>query len=613
MPFKPPARVRSGKRRNSADRPTNVNGIGPRVLERDDGSLVVPSETMEWMKLDAQRRAAVTAVPDYPLYYVPGLPDGVADPLTSGYRGLGWAKLRRWREQVPLLCMIHARRARTIEAHAKIWSGRRGDVGFRVCHPSEFRAGEVVHPHIKRFIRQAEELLRSPAPGTRYDSLRAVCPPLNEDLLTINRAAIEVLPSRHDEGLVAGFRPVDGGIILERAEYIRHWLKQQTDTSLRQYLDQPDDPRVAERVSEAVQQNLVGKEYVLVRSGIVEGTYSPGRILVESLQRRTDIAYTPYQPSCVEEAMECIARAWAVWDSESRMFREGVWADTILFFSGNVTPSDYQEILQSFREGGQGYHRRGKPLSVRGLQDSDVKMVRLKDPPNDMLFVNAYVIACNHVSAIYSIDPSSIYMRPFDTRSAGLNERDRSEEIESSSSDGHKVDLHALAAMFTRLIRTVVHPELEVRIEFGEYDAMSEARLHDVLVKSTHSRNEMRVARGDAARGFYLTAEEYADASDEDQKRHDQNPWNYPDSQTFMAQAQALQQAAAPADAADGMPDMERQPGPKAPETGGKPVAKAPAAPAAPKPPRVADDTMSKGQRVFAPLPVDDWQTYEGW
>lgn len=594
--------------------PIGVSGIGPRVLKQSDGGILIPGSTLAWMDADAQRRAMTMAVPDFPLHYMSGLPDGVADPQTVGYRQVGWQTLRRWREQVPIICAIHASRARTAEFHSRVWDGRRDSVGFRVRHPKHYQPGKVVPAHMEKFITQAEGFLREPCAGSRkYSTLRGVVPPLIEDLLTINRMAIEVLTSSADPNKVVGFRPIDAGLIMERVEFIASWLTGHADDEkhakeVRRYLDMPDSSEAATYVSEVVKHNLPGQEYVLVRSGIVEGTYSPGRIMVESLQRRTDVNWAPYQPSCVEDALEAIAASWEVWNNETNQFREGFWADTMLLFSGGVNPADYQQVIQTMREGGQGYKRRGKPIPIRGLNpDSDVKVVKLKDPPTEMGWSKWFSLLAGMIAAVYSEDLSSINLASFGGRdSGGIFQRDRSEEIDNSRTAGHKVDLGACASLFTRFIRAHVHPQIEVDMEFGEYDAMEEARLHEVLVKTTSTRNELRIERGQEPWGFHLPAADYRTASDEDKTKHDQNPWNMPDSQTFMQQAQALAAGTQSGDAGqndDGVPDLG------APGTGmmKTTTTKAEAKTTPPKPVK-PPQPMAKG---WGPaLPIDDWQTY---
>lgn len=598
-------------------RPVRADAIGVRVRQMDNGDLVIDKATQEWMDLDAQRRAATTAVPDVPFWYVPGLPDGVADSRGGGYRQVGWEALRRYREQNPALNMIHEAMQGTCRAHAELWGGRRDDVGFRVVHRDHYRPGQKAPPHFEPFIRQAEELLRRPDPSHGIYNLDDLIVPLVEDLLTINRPAIEIVTANEDANLILGIRPVDGAIIMERVNYVNSWLyENRNDDKHKTYLDDfAKNPRSGGRdltsyISEQIREDLEGKEYVLVRSGIVEGTYSPGRIHIAPLRRRTDINYTPYQPSHVEVALELVAAYWETWDREMKVFREGLWADHLFFLTGAVDQKSFRDFLQQLRESGQGYHRSRKPMVVRGIDaDAEFKSIPLKDPPTEMQFLQRFNMAMVGMCAIYQVDPSAVFHGSFQGGGRpSMNERDRGEEIQNTRSGGFKAILNHIAkTSLTQIVSSAIHPDLVVIVEYGEYDAMAEARLHEVRVKTTHSRNEMRVAIGDRPLGFYLTPEHYEAASDKDKAKHDQNPWNLPDSQTFMAQAQALAQGGQ--QDGGGMSTPEGTPTQAGPAAGGngaaipkdKPVTKDAA-------PKSGESDMAKG----APIPVDmdDWHTY---
>jgi len=464
------------------------------------------------------------------------------------------------------------------------------------------------------FIRQAERLLSCPAPSRGYHTTQDYVVPLVEDLLTINRPATEILTADSDPNVVVGMRPVDGSLLLERAHYVRGWLNAnagvgtQVEVQAKRYIDNPDGG--TELVSDQVGQELSGKEYVLVRNGIVEGTYTPGRIYINPLRTRTDIQFTPYQPSAVEEALEAIAAFWETWDRENKVFREGFWTDTLLFLS-EIDPGDFQSLLQQFREGGQGYQRSRKPMLVRGLEGANVKAVPLKEPPTELQFQQKFVMTSMLVLGCYQQHPSGIFFPEWQGGSRpALSEHDKSDEVNNARSSGHKVDARQICGQYTQIIREKIHPELIAVPMFGEHDAKAEADLHSVLVKTTHTRNDLRVARQDEPYGFHLSAAEYKTASEKDQNKHDQNPWNLPDSETFMKQAQALAQASA--DGMDGTTAdaTPAQAGPAAGAgTGAQPKPEAAAKPAKPKPAAAAEKDMAKGWG-YMPLDTDDWQTY---
>lgn len=595
-------------------RPLSTTGVGSMILADSDGNLTVGKSAREWFQLTSARSASVTAVPNYPRYHVPDLPSDVVSDMITGYARVGWAMLRKFREQNPLCKLIMASRHRTALQHAIIHDGRKTTVGFKTLHQDHYRAGVKPPSYIEPYIRMADELLRSPAPGDRAPTLGDLVVPLVEDLLVINRPVIEVLTSRDDPKQVAGIRPVDGALILERAQYVRFWLseakvKEQSEIIKRQvnhYIDRPAED-AATFVSEQTKHNIANAEYVLVRDGIVEGTYSPGRLYTNPMRTRTDILYTPYQPSAVEDAMEILSAFWETWDRENIVFREGSWADTLLMFEG-IDNGEFNNFLQQIREAGQGYHRSHKPIMVRGMEASKVHKIDLKPPPNEMQFMQRVIMTANMVCSIFQEHPSSINFPEFQGGARSpLNERDRSDEIDAAKSAGHKTDLTLIANLLTKIVRDKIHPELIVVCNFGDYDAMSQARLHEVRVKSTHTRNELRVADGERPHGFYLSPDDYDKASDEKKAKHDQNPWNQPDSAVFMQQAQALSMAS---QMGQGQTTEDGVPAQACASAG---AGKGDVAGASQRPVAAPKEALSKGPRqrdLFIASNVDDWQTY---
>lgn len=570
-------------------------GLGSMVLQASNGDIILTKEAQDLMTLDAARRATTRNVPDYPLWHQSDLPDGVVSDKTVGYQQVGWQALRVFREQSPLIKSIHASRHRKAREAAQIWDGKPDSVGIQVVHESQLHGDREPPTGFDKFIRRAERLLDCPAPGQGFNTLDSLVVPLVEDLLTINRPALEVLTSTSDEDVVVGIRPVDGALLMERANYVRGWLNANAGDAnvvarrARDYLDRGDGG--TDLVSEQVGKELTGEEYVLVRNGIVEGTYSPGRIYINPLRTRTDIQFTPYQPSAVEDALEAIAAFWETWDRENKVFREGFWTDTLLFFS-EIDTGDFLNLVQQFREAGQGYHRSRKPMMVRGIEGSKVQSIPIKEPPSEMQFQQRFIMTAMLVLGIYQEHPSSVYFPEWQggARSA-LAEHDKSDEINNARASGHKVDIRQICGQLTRVVKEKIHPELVVVYRSGEYNAMEEAKLHDLLVKTSTTRNDIRVAQQKIPYGFYLTAEELKTASEEDKKKWAENPWNQPDSDTFLKASQ-----------------------PKEPGPGGAPGqppggGDKPAQATKPKDDNIkpAKD-MSKG--LYVPMNVDDWQTY---
>jgi len=540
--------MRTRRRRGLARQNTSTKQVVPQVdllraagvKQLSDGTLQISPEAYGRLFDDRRRRASVHQVPVTPRYTTGGIGDATTK-TQYGYDHASFEMLRETRQRIPLLGMIHAARARQVERFSMLWSGRRGDVGMRIVHQSHFEDGVEAPKGIEPFIQASKDMLSRPCPSKGFDALSSLTVPLVEDHLTINRMAIEVLSSSADPARVVGLRPVDGGMFLEPMSYVNHWMNQNVgrDGALTLGQSEQDPRRVLDMISESLDDDIRNVEYIMIRDGLPEAVYAPGKIIIRSQKRRTDIRFGPYQPSHVEEAIELTAAYWETWDRENRVFREGMWSNSMLLVTGALDAREYELFLQRFREASQGYKRSTKPIIMRNLAEADIKKIDLKDPPSDLEQQNRFAMVTAGVCAHYQMHPSAIFHKLWGAgQGNALQERNQEQEIIGANFAGHQQDLAAVCEHLTTFVQRHIHPELVVTMEYGVLDPLREAQINTEKVKTDCDRNEIRISQNRRPRAFYLDPDEYESASEDDKKKHDLNPWNMPDSQTFEKAAQ---------------------------------------------------------------------------
>lgn len=619
------ARTHRNKPRPEIDTPERVMvkgvGLAPGVSRDESGAYRIPEATMNLIAQDIIDRAAVSSVPTQPRMMTPDLGGATVDKAGVLPHHLSFTALRNFAIKSPLIQMIHTVKSRLMRQYAVMYSGVRGSVGFRVCHEDQLKPSVQPPKGFDVYVKQAERILRSPAPAHKVYSLGDMISLLEEDLLCINRPSLEIL--RHPAtGQMVGLKPVDGGILYPTMDFLSSWLQRNQGA-----VAGGSEEDILRAINAAFQQQIIGSEYLLVRDGIVETCYTAGQIECYPMMRVTDIRYAGYQPGHVEMALDLIAAWWMAFDHNTRGFKDGVWAQKALMISGSFAEDNKAEFEAALRERAMGYTNARRLPILWGMGDENaiVKSLDLLPQVTEMSFQSQLEWLATMVCAIYQLDPSYANLKPWRAgASPSLSEGSREQEIENSEASGHETELTHHAEALTRILKREIHPDLIVRVEFGKENLTAEERTRKSRVEYDKTRNESRLEAGDRALGFYLDPESYDKASDEDKKRHDANPWNMPKDPVFVQQAAAVQQAemartGAAATADEGSAAMVA--GAPAGKIAAPAVVRKPRKPSGGKAEDVADDeaddegddedSLEKGAwAVLEPDALDDWMNY---
>lgn len=503
------------------------------------------------------RRHAIASVPSTPRHLQRTV-GGVA--VAKGHGRNPWLsmdRLRDEREASPLLGSIHNARQYQLRRMARKWDGTPGHVGIRVVHKDHTDWKSTPPAGFDRWIKQFESVLWNPSPTYRYNTLGSALAALEEDMLTINRPVVELIPSLLNPRRIVQWRPVDGALIWDTLQWVEHWKAENPRWSGgydRRRLS-PDD--TLDLISYQINHDLHGAEHVLVRDGVAEAAYPPGRLIVAPIQNRTDVRFVGYPPSHVEQAIAYIRGFLNVFEYNTNLFTRGMLSEIAIGIPADLHDDDAIALRDMFRESTQGVDRAHQPVFLpipRG--GGKIEVVRLKDNPRDMGFETLASLMMAGTASIYRMHLSTIGAKAWAAGGANpLSEGNETEQIALAQEEGLQGDMGHLIDEFLTPMAQRCHPDLRVIAEYGDFDPQKEASIYEIHAQIDMSRNEVRIERGARPRGFYLSDEKYETASDDDRQKHDDNPWNWPTDQTFagaigqtkMRDMQQAQQAPQPA------------------------------------------------------------------
>jgi len=507
--------------------------LGAKVTP-DKLGITIPVEAIDTLRANRIRTTSMAQVPSTPrMVWRNGGGVGVQKGMFR-WDSLAVESLRRVRERSPLVQAIHRARQTQVQRLARQWPGKRGEVGWRIVHKDFHDPNKKVPDSIKPYIATAEKLIKVPHP-LYCPTTGSMFSQLEDDYLTLNRPVIERIYSTMDSSYVVGFRPVDAGIIWPTLNFMQKWFAEHP----RWYGDY-DVRRLTEEdalniMSDSLGHDIAHAEYCLVREGVLEAVYGPGVLKVAPALNRTDITYAGWPPSHVEQGIEAILSFWNTWTYNASYHTRGMLAEFIIGVSGNVADEDLDAFRDMLRQATQGADRAWQP-PIMPLPDAQtLQVIQLKPNNRDMCFETWLSLLISLVCAYYRMDPSTINAKPWDGGSGpSLSAPNREKEIALAKEEGLQSDMqHLVDAMFDPLVQEI-HPDLRMVFEYGDFDPLKEAQINEILVRTTKSRNEIRMSQGDDPWGFFLAPPDYKAASDEDKKKHDDNPWNMPADPGFM-------------------------------------------------------------------------------
>ena len=593
---------RAAEARRGVDQDKRALGI----RQTRDGDTVLPRELMQQVYEERARLAAESHVPSTPRI-VNREGGGVGVRKGSALPTVAWETLRRIREQSPLISVVQNARLKQVQRLSVAWPGKLGEVGWRVVHKDHHSPTAQPPEGFTRYIDEFTSIMERPAPQHGITSTSQLLLGLVDDFLTLNRPCLEVLNLGSDRSRVVGFKPVDGALIWPSLYYMERWLTENPSWYGHYNPSLLSDNDAMDIASKKMGVDLRACEYVLVRDGILEGTYDAKRIICAPQMNRTDIRLAGYWPSTVECAMEAALSGINVMVYETSQFTTGMMTDFALLATG-VHPDELTRFRDSLREATQGAHRAHAP-PVLDAREGTLSRVELKNQTGDMRFANLITYLASLVCAHYRTDPSTINLKSFDGGGGNKLGSDggRGKEIDLAKEEGLQGDLQHIKESMLDPLAMRCHPDLRVLFEYGDFDPQKHAQVMEVRSRTSITRNEVRLEDGLDPLGFWVPRGEYKDLSDEDKDKYDGNLWNMPSdagfAQMLSGQIQAAQQAAQqaampPPDDGFGQPQDPNQQddgfggqpprmpfGGQPPEApGGSPPALPPAIPGAPGP-----------------------------
>lgn len=521
------------------------------IQQRPDGGMDLSPEAVRQLAAEHARRLTTSWVPSTPRMFQRDA-NGVAVRKNASRNMVSMETLRLVREKAPLMQAIHAARAAQVRRMSVRWSGRRGDVGWRVVHRDHHEINARPPKGFDRYIRQFETVLEKPAPVHNFTSTSPFFTSWEEDLLTINRPCTEVLFSALDPSRIVGFKPVDGALIWPTQFLIERWVAKNPQWLGRWSAGAISEEQAMDLLSDQMDVDLRVAEYALVRDGTVEATYDRRRLIVAPIMNRTDVTFNGYWPSNVEQALEVALTFCNTWEYNAMLFTKGMLAEFALGISGSMHPDDFDAFQDNFRDVTQGVRRAWQPPMLLLPEGGKLEKIDLKASNKDMLMEVFMALQAALCTAIYRMDPSTINARPWDG-SGGTHmggDAGRGTEIALAKEEGLQGDLQHLCESTLTPMAQACHPDMMVVMEYGDFDPQKEAAIYEIRARTSLTRNEVRLSEGLEPMGFWLPVDEYnrLDPDDEKRKRYEANPWNRPTDPGFAQQLQQAEQM-----------DMQRQ------------------------------------------------------
>lgn len=298
-----------------------IDALARMGIQRDDaGGVHLSASSLQTVRNERLRRASVSRVPSTPRFVYRDA-GGVGVRKGSGrFFVYSHETLRAIRERAPIIQAIHAARAAQVRRMAVRWSGRRGEVGWRVVHKDHFEHNATAPEFIKPYIERFQSMLESPAVRYNCRTTGSLLGPLEEDLLTINRPVVEKLYSAYDKKRVVGFRWVDGAMIWPTNLWLQKWMAENPQWYAGHDPSSLSEDDALDLISEIVRHDVTSADFCCVREGILEAVYTPGRLIVAPFINRTDVNLAGYWPSNVEQAIEIILTFINTWDYNATQF-----------------------------------------------------------------------------------------------------------------------------------------------------------------------------------------------------------------------------------------------------------------------------------------------------
>jgi len=475
--------------------------LGAGLRQSVEGGVYVPPDVIRTMRDRSIREATKPRMPST-ARYVHRDGGGMGIDKSTGQSELPLDVLRRIRRESVITSAIHAARQHQVARLCRPYRGKKGSVGWRVVHKDHEEADATPPEGFERLIATGARQIAKPS--ARYcTTFRAALVQLEEEFLTINRPCVELLYSDYDPHYVVGWRPVDGALVWPTLFYLERWIADHPGFD-EGYAGITDE-ECLEMIAADVGHDIRTAEYVLVREGVMEGVFRPGRLIMGQRYTTTDVRHAAYQPSHVEYSAETLLAGLNTWTYNSSLFTRGMMSDFILGITGNVHDQDLDAFVDLLRQASQGVRRAHQPPIMPLPQDGTITKIDLKPPVTEMGFEGYFSLIVSLMCSHYRMDPSVINAKPW-SGGAGptLNAPNREMEISLAKAEGLQADVgHLTDSIFDPMLARI-HPDLRLVWEYGDVNGREDAEVAEIETRSRRTPNEVRLLEGLTPLGFWI-------------------------------------------------------------------------------------------------------------
>ena len=434
-----------------------------------------------------------------------------------------------------------------IDQQKRIWQpaneGKSKEVGYRVVHKRhDDKNYKVTRGDLER-CREMEETIGDPTPEaysylyphqvrphTRLKDFVAV---ETRAELIIDRKVMLRYKRRDGEGYAA-FHWLPGETIKNVDEAVKGWARKNAKNLYPQYQQQSVQRELYSRASQASGFDLSKCSHCQMIDGQITAAFTPEEISVHISNPSDQINRWGYGESRLEMSLDITTTLLMAFTYNREMFKTN-YPEQILTVSGDFD----KEGLLAFKQqilaeaGGVGQNWRLPVIPAGNKDDFEVKSVKLRESPKDMLFDQMIELAINLKAAAYGAHPSTLNLTTYAGTSGqnSLGGHNPSDEIEFSKERGLIPSLMDMCDWLTDAIIKPRYDDLKViLIGLNPEDEKTTVDVRSTKVSKWKTKNEARIEEGDAPLGFYLTAEQYSKLEDgnADKEKYERNPWNYP-------------------------------------------------------------------------------------
>jgi len=414
-----------------------------------------------------------------------------------------------------------------IDQQKRIWQqaneGKSKEVGFRVVHKRHDDKNYKVTKGDDERCREMEELLSDPTPEPYLDiypqkvrphtGLKDLVGILTRAELIIDRKVLLRYKRRDGQGYSA-FHWLPGESVKNVDEAIRAWAQKNEK-------NRKDDGFRMERASQASGFDLARCSHVQLIDGQITAAFLPDEISVHISNPSDQLNRFGYGESRLELSLDITTTLLMAWTYNREMFRTN-YPEQILTVSGDYD----KEGLAAFKQqilaeaGGIGSNWRLPVIPSGDKEGFEVKSVKLRESPKDMLFDQMIELAINLKAAAYGAHPSTLNLSTYAGTSgqSGLGGHNPSDEIEFSKERGLIPSLTDLCEWLTYCIIKPRYDDLKlILVGLNPDDEQETVAVRTSRVSKWMTRNEARMEEGLDPIGP-VKKEEGADT----------NPWNFP-------------------------------------------------------------------------------------